>query len=57
MNSLVRLKQEHQDIITNPLSYIGCSVNLPYLDNCYEWKVCYFCPYDSMYAGGLFLMK
>jgi len=57
MNSLERLKQEYQDIITNPLPNIGCSVNLSNLDNFYEWKVCYFGPYDSMYGGGLFHMK
>ena len=57
MNLLERLKQEYQDIITNPLPNIGCCANLPNLDSCYEWKVCYFCPYESMYTGRLFLMK
>ena len=57
MNSLERLKQEYQDIITNPLPNIGWGVNLPNLDNYYEWNMCYFCPNDFIYAGGRFLMK
>ena len=57
MNSLERIKEEFQDLLTNPLPNIGCTVGLLNDDNYYEWKITYACPKDSLYAGGLFSVK
>ena len=57
MNSLERIKEEYNDIMENPLPNIGVSVSLPNYDNYYEWNINYLSPRDSLYAGGLFLLK
>lgn len=57
MTSLERIKEEYMDLLKKPLINIGCSIGLSNGDNCYEWKVTYFCGKDSFYAGGLFNVK
>jgi len=57
MDSLERIKEEYNDILANLLPNIGYSVSLPNLDNFYEWNITYLAPKDSLYAGGLFLVK
>ena len=57
MNSLERIEEEYRDILANALPNIPCSVGLINIDNYYEWKLTFFGPKDSLYAGGLFNVK
>ena len=57
MDSLSRLKNEYNDLNRNPLSNIGCTVGLPNLENIYEWRLTLIGAKDTMYNGGLFVIK
>ena len=54
MEPLKRLQQEYNDLQSNPLSYLGISVELPEKDNYFKWRVTLVAPKDSYYSEGIF---
>jgi len=57
MNSLETIKEEYKNLISNPISNIACTIALFNFDNFYEWKITYVGPKDSLYKGGVFIIK
>ena len=56
MDSLSRLKNEFTDLNRDPLSNLGITVGLPN-ENIYEWRLSLTGARDTIYNGGLFILK
>ena len=54
--ALLQLKEEYQEISSNPIANIGVSVGLVN-DNLFEWQATMIGPADSSFRNGLFLLR
>ena len=54
--SLMQIKQEFQDINSNPIANIGVSIGLVNNDM-FEWQATMIGPSDTPYKNGLFLLR
>ena len=55
-NALMRIKEEFQDLKSNPIQNIGTTVSLAN-GNIFEWLATLIGPADSPYKGGLFTLR
>ena len=57
LTTLKRLKEEFEDLISNPLSEIGVTVQLLNENDYFEWGITIIGPKDTPYKDGIFYLK
>ena len=57
INAMRRIKEEYNNINSNPISNIGVTIGLYQEDNFFEWKCSILGPRETNYRGGLFYLK
>ena len=55
-NALMRIKEEFQDINSNPIANIGVTIGLVN-NNLFEWQATLIGPADSSFRNGLFILR
>lgn len=57
IEAMKKIKEEYDDLSSNPITNIGVNVRIPDRNNIFEWIVTMFAPSDTPYKGGLFYLK
>ena len=55
-SAIMRIKEEFQDINSNPIANIGVTIGLVN-GNMFEWQATLIGPADSSFKGGLFILR
>ena len=55
--AMKRIKEEYQELNSNPIANIGVTVGLVNENNIFEWTVSLIGPKDTSYSGGLFILN
>ena len=57
INALKIIKEEFNDLYSDPITNIGLTVDLPNRNNYFEWRCSILGPKDTSYKGGVFFLK
>ena len=57
LTAMKAIKDEFQELNSNPICNIGVSVGLVDEDNIFEWRATISGPTDTSYSGGLFILS